>query len=98
VDGKKRFLHDVLWIDAALPCAATRKAANERGRVAEKFRIGPFVTLEGGFQQPRKLGFLIATHQNTPSSLRQAASLRLAVAARNILHARKNVDHETVSP
>ena len=65
VDGKKRFLHDVLWIDAALSGAAPCKAANERGRAAKKLRIGPFVTLESGFQQPRKLGFLLAAHQRT---------------------------------
>ena len=29
VDGKKRFLHDVLWIDTALPGSAPRKAANK---------------------------------------------------------------------
>ncbi len=65
VDGKQRFLHDVLWIDAALSGSAPREAANKGGRPAKKFRIGSFVALESGFQQPRELGFLLATHQRT---------------------------------
>lgn len=60
VNGKKCFLHDILWVDAALPDTPPCKTPHKGGGLSEELRISPFISLERGFQQERKLGLLPA--------------------------------------
>lgn len=77
VNGKKCFLHDILWVDAALPDTPPCKTPHKGCRLSEKLRISPFISPESGLQQERKLG-LVPAFQGTLLLLRCIEPFRYA--------------------
>jgi hypothetical protein len=63
MNGKQRFLHNVLRLDTALHDLAPAKAPNQGGSPTQEIRIGSFVSRDRGSHEPCKLGLILAVHK-----------------------------------
>jgi hypothetical protein len=75
VDRKQRFLHDILWVDAAPDDSPTSENTHDASCPLEEIAVGFFISRDRGSHKPGKFRFVLAVQACFPPQLRLPTAL-----------------------